>query len=241
MMKWPFALAVTFIFATINSVTAQVYPSRPITMIVPFPAGGVFDTVGRTVADRMKASLGQPLILENPAGANGSIGTGRVARASPDGYTIGLGYWGTHVANAAVYNLQYDVLKDFEPISLVGTNPLVIVSKNALPASDLRELVAWLKANPDKATFGTVGPGSPPHIAGIFFQKLTGTRFQFVPYRGGSPLMQDLVAGQVDLSIVQAAIVLPQMRGGKIRAHAVTAEKRLMALTQLTHIRAVSA
>ena len=227
MMKWPFALVVAVVFATINSVTAQVYPSRPITMMVPYPAGGVFDTVGRAVADRMKASLGQPVILENVAGANGSIGTGRAARASPDGYTIVLGYWGTHVANAPIYNLAYDVVKDFEPISLVGTNPLVIVSKNALPASDLRELIAWLKANPDKATFATIEPGSPPHIAGVFLQKLTGTRFQFVPYRGGSPLMQDLVAGQVDLSIVQAAIVVPQMRAGRIRAYAVTAEGRL--------------
>jgi tripartite-type tricarboxylate transporter receptor subunit TctC len=227
MMKWPFAPVVTFIFATINSVTAQVYPSRPITMVVPFPAGGVFDTVGRTVADRMKASLGQPLILENPGGANGSIGTGRVARASPDGYTIGLGYWGTHVANAAVYNLPYDVVKDFEPISLVGTNPLVIVSKNALPAKDLRELIAWLKANPDKATLATVGAGSPAHIAGLFLQKLVETPIQFVPYRGGAPAIQALVAGEVDVSILQAAVVLPQVRAGKIRAYAVTSKTRL--------------
>jgi tripartite-type tricarboxylate transporter receptor subunit TctC len=227
MMKWPFTLVVTFIFATISSVTAQVYPSRPVTMIVPYPAGGAFDTVARAVADRMKTSLGQPLILENVGGANGSIGTGRAARASPDGYTIVLGYWGTHVTNAVVYNLQYDVQKDFEPISLVGTNPLVIVSKNALPANDLRELVVWLKANPDKAAFATIGPGSPAHIAGVFFQKLTGTRFQYVPYRGGAPVMQDLVAGQVDLSIVQAAVVVPQLRAGRVKAHAVTAEGRL--------------
>jgi len=226
-MKWPFALAFATTLATISPATAQVYPSRPITMVVPFPAGGAFDTVGRIMADRMKASLGQPVIVENVGGAAGNIGVGRVARASPDGYTLVLGYGGTHVINAAIYTLQYDPIKDFEPISLVVTNPQVIVSKNALSARDLRELIAWLKANPDKATLATVGSGSPPHIAGLFLQKLTETRFQFVPYRGGGPAIQDLVAGQVDLSILQAAVVLPQVRAGKVRAYAVTAKARL--------------
>jgi tripartite-type tricarboxylate transporter receptor subunit TctC len=203
MMNWSFALVFAASLATISAATAQVYPSRPITIVVPFPAGGAFDMVGRIMADRMKASLGQPVIVENVGGAAGSIGVGRVARAPPDGYTLSLGYWGTHVLNAAVYTLPYDPLKDFEPISLVVTNPLVIVSKGALPAKDLRELIAWLKANLSKATFATVGSGSPPHIAGLFLQKLTDTRFQFVPYRGGGPAIQDLVAGQVDLSILQ--------------------------------------
>jgi tripartite-type tricarboxylate transporter receptor subunit TctC len=227
MMNWSFALVFAASLATISAATAQVYPSRPITIVVPFPAGGAFDTVGRIMADRMKASLGQPVIVENVGGAAGSIGVGRVARAPPDGYTLSLGYWGTHVLNAAVYTLPYDPLKDFEPISLVVTNPLVIVSKGALPAKDLRELIAWLKANLSKATFATVGLGSPPHIAGLFLQKLTDTRFQFVPYRGGGPAIQDLVAGQVDLSILQAAVVLPQVRAGNIRAYAVTAQMRL--------------
>jgi len=206
MMKWPFALVLAAALATISPATAQVYPSRPITMVVPFPPGGAFDTIGRLMAERMKTSLGQPVIVENGGGANGSIGVGRVARASADGYTLVLGYWGTHVVNAAIYVLQYDVQTDFEPISLVVANPQVIVSKNALPAKDLRGLVGWLEANPDKGTLATVGSGSPPHIAGLFFQKLTETRFQFVPYRGGAPAMQDLVAGQVDLSILQAAL-----------------------------------
>jgi tripartite-type tricarboxylate transporter receptor subunit TctC len=227
MMKWPFALVVAATLATISPATAQVYPSRPITMVVPFPAGGAFDTVGRIVADRMKTSLGQLIIVENVGGANGSIGVGRVARASPDGYTISLGYWGTHVVNAVIYALQYDPVKDFEPISLVATNPQVIISKNALPVKNMRELIAWLKANPDNATLATAGSGSPPHIAGLFLQKLTDTRFQFVPYRGAAPAMQDLVAGQVDLSILQAAVVLPQVRAGRIRAYAVTAKARL--------------
>jgi tripartite-type tricarboxylate transporter receptor subunit TctC len=227
-MKWSFVLAFAATLAAISPAPAQVYPSRPITIVIPFPPGGAFDTIGRTIADRMKGSLGQPVILENVGGANGSIGVGRVARASPDGYTLSLGYWGTHVVNAAIYTLQYDPLKDFEPISLVVANPQVIVSKNALPAKDLRELIAWLKSNPDKATLATVGSGSPPHIAGVFFQRLTGTRFQVVPYRGGAPAMQDLVAGQVDLSILQAGLVLPQVRAGNIRAYAVTAKTRLV-------------
>jgi tripartite-type tricarboxylate transporter receptor subunit TctC len=227
LIKWSFVLVFAATLAAISPATAQAYPSRPITIVAPYPAGGAFDTVGRIVADRMKEPLGQPVIIENVAGANGSIGVGRVARASPDGYTLCLGYWGTHVLNAAIYPLQYDPLTDFEPISLLVTNPQVIVSKNALPAKDLRELIAWLKANPDKATLATVGPGSPIHIAGFFFQQLTGTRFQVVPYRGGAPLMQDLVAGQVDLSIPQAAVVLPQVRAGKIRAYAVTAKARM--------------
>lgn len=226
-MKWSFALAFAATLAAISPASAQVYPSRPLTIVIPFPPGGVFDTIGRTISERMKASLGQTVILENVGGANGSIGVGRVARASPDGYTICLGYWGTHVVNVALYTLPYDPMKDFEPISLVVANPQVIVSKNALPAKDLRELIGWLKANPDKASLATVGSGSPPHIAGAFFQQLTGTRFQLVPYRGGGPATQDLVAGQVDFSILQAGAVLPQVRAGRIRAYAVTAKTRL--------------
>jgi tripartite-type tricarboxylate transporter receptor subunit TctC len=227
MAKWPLALALAAGLATIGPAAAQVYPSRPITIVVPFPAGGAFDTVVRIVADRMKATLGQPIIVENVGGAGGSIGLGKVARASPDGYTIGLGYWGTHVINPAIYTLPYDPLKDFEPIAPIVTNPAVIVSKNALPAENLRELIAWLKTNSDKATLATVGSGSPPHIAGLLFQRITGTGFQFVPYRGGALAMQDLVGGQVDLSILQAAVVLPQASAGRIRAYAVTAKTRL--------------
>jgi tripartite-type tricarboxylate transporter receptor subunit TctC len=203
------------------------FPVRPITLIVPFPAGGAFDTVGRIVADRMKVSLGQPVVVENAGGASGTIGVGRVARAAPNGYTLGLGISMTHVVNGATYTLPYDLQKDFEPVSLIARGPQVIVSRNGVPAKDLRELVGWLKANPDKATHATVGPGSPPHIAGVLFEKLTATRFLFVPYRGAAPAMQDLLAGQVDLSILQATIVLPQARAGKVRAYAVAATARI--------------
>jgi tripartite-type tricarboxylate transporter receptor subunit TctC len=221
------ALAFAATLATIGPTTAGVYPSRPITIVVPFPAGGTFDTVIRIVADRMKTTLAQPIIVENVGGAGGSIGVGRVARASPDGYTLSLGYWGTHVVNPAIYTLQYDPLKDFEPISLIASNPAVIVSKNALPAGNLRELIAWLKTNSSKATLATVGSGSPPHIAGLLLQRIASAGFQFVPYRGGGQAMQDLLAGQVDLSILQAAIVLPHVSAGTVRAYAVTARTRL--------------
>jgi tripartite-type tricarboxylate transporter receptor subunit TctC len=227
MSKWSFALGFAAVLATISPATTQAYPSRPVTIVVPFPPGGAFDTLGRLLADRMKVSLGQPVIVENVGGAAGSIGVGRVARAAPDGYMLGLGIWSTHVINGAIYTLAYDPVSDFEPISLIATAPQVIVSKNTLPAKELRELVAWLKRNPDRATLATVGSGSPPHIAGLLLERLTGTRFEFVPYRGGAPAMQDLLAGQVDLSILQPAVVLPHVRAGKITAYAVTAMARI--------------
>jgi tripartite-type tricarboxylate transporter receptor subunit TctC len=208
--------------------SAQAYPARPITMAVPFPAGGPTDAVARILAERMRAALGQPIIIENSSGAaGGSLGVGRAARAAPDGYTLSFGIWQSHVLNGAVYTLPYDLLNDFEPISLVANAPEVILSKNDVPAKDLRELVAWLIARPDDALQGTTGVGSPPHVAGLFFQKLTGTRFRFVPYRGAAPAMQDLLAGQIDLFIPQAANALPQVRAGKVRAYAVTAKTRL--------------
>ena len=212
---------------------AQVYPSRPITMIAPFPAGGPLDTLARILAERMRVSLGQPVIVENVTGASGSIGTGRVARAAGDGYTLGLGNWPTHVINGAVFKLQYDVRNDFEPVSLLATNPLLIVAKKAMPANDLKELIAWLKANPDKAAQGTSGAGGATHIAGVFFEKETGTRIQFVPYRGAGPAMQDLMAGQIDLMIDPAANSLPQVRAGTIKAYAVTAKSRLAAAPEI--------
>jgi tripartite-type tricarboxylate transporter receptor subunit TctC len=217
----------TVAFASIEHTAAQVYPSRPITMVVPFAVGGPTDAIGRIIAERMRGALGQPVITENVTGAAGNIGVGRVARAAGDGYTLGIGAWSTHVVNGAIYALPYDLLKDFVPIALIATNPNLILAKTAVPANDLRELVAWLKANPDKATLGTAGVGSPPHIAGVFFQKLTGTSFQFVPYRGGGPALQDLIAGQLDLNIPQAAIALPQVSAGKVKAFAVTANARL--------------
>jgi tripartite-type tricarboxylate transporter receptor subunit TctC len=206
---------------------AQTYPSRPITMIVGFAAGGPTDVTARIVAERMRASLGEPIIIENVAGAAGSIAGGRVARAMPDGYTLSFGQWGTHVVNGALYALSYDVLNDFEPIALISSNPWLIVAKKAMPANDLKGLIAWLKTNPEKASQGTAGAGAASHIAGAFFQRETGTHFQFVPYRGAGPAMQDLVAGQIDLMVDNPTNSLPQVRAGSIKAYAVTAKSRL--------------
>ena len=208
---------------------AQTYPSRPISMVVPYSAGGPTDTIARIVAERMRAPLGQMVIVENVTGAAGTIGVGKVARAAPDGYTISIGHWGTHVVNGAIYTLAYDVLTDFEPVAMIATNPQIIVAKKAVPARDLQGLIAWLKANSSTATQGTAGYGSGSHLSGIYFQNITGARFQFVPYRGAGPAMQDLVAGQVDLMIDQAANSLPQVRAGTIKAYAVTDKVRLAA------------
>jgi tripartite-type tricarboxylate transporter receptor subunit TctC len=209
-----------------GSAGAQEYPTRPITLIVPFPPGGPNDTLGRIMAERMRTSLGQPVIIENVSGANGTIGVGRVARAAADGYTIGIGTWATHVVNPAIYALPYDTVKDFEPIALLATSAPLIAAKLAMPANNLKELIAWLKANPDKATQGTIGPGSPPHVAGVAFQTMTGTRFRFVPYRGTAPAMQDLLSGQIDLLIDSPITSLPQVRAGRIKAYAVFAKDR---------------
>jgi tripartite-type tricarboxylate transporter receptor subunit TctC len=220
------ALTLAFFAASILSARAETYPSRPITIVVPFAAGGPADTIARVLAERMRPSLGQPVIIENVVGAGGSIGVGRVARANPDGYTVALGNWGSFVVIGAMYPLQFDLLKDFEPISLLPAEPFMIVSKPAIPAKDLKEFIAWLKSNPDKASAATSGIGGPSHIAGVFFQQLTGTRFQLVPYRGAGPAMQDLVAGQLDMMLVGPSMALPQGRAGKVKIYAVAAKER---------------
>jgi tripartite-type tricarboxylate transporter receptor subunit TctC len=207
---------------------AQAYPTRPISMIVPYSAGGPADTVGRVLAERMKAALGQPVVIENVSGANGSTAVGRVARAVADGYTLSLGVWNTHVSNGALYALPYDVLNDFEPVALLASFSSMIVARKALPANDLKELVAWLKANPGKASQGSAGVGSMGHLAGVYFQNISGTRLQHVPYRGSAPAMQDLVAGQIDMMIDAPVIILPQLRAGTIKAFAVLAKSRLV-------------
>jgi tripartite-type tricarboxylate transporter receptor subunit TctC len=212
---------------------AQTYPSRPITIVVPYSAGGPTDTIARIMAERMRGPLGQTIVVENVTGAGGTIGVGRVARAAPDGYTISIGHWGTHVVNGAIYTLQYDVLNGFEPVAMIATNPQIIVAKKAIPAKDLKELIAWLKANSATATQGTAGHGTASHISGVYLQSITGTRFQFVPYRGAGPAMQDLVAGQIDLMIDQAANSLPQVRAGTIKAYAVTDKTRLAAAPEI--------
>jgi tripartite-type tricarboxylate transporter receptor subunit TctC len=206
---------------------AQSYPSRPITMIVPYPAGGPTDTVARIMAEAMKVSLGQSIVVENVSGAGGSIGVGRVAHSAGDGYTIGLGQWNTHVANGALYALPYDVVKDFQPLSLLVSFPYVAVARRTMPAKDLNGLIGWLKANSDKASQGSAGVGGLAHITGVLFQNLTGTHFQHVPYRGSAPAMQDLIAGQIDIIFDAPAIILPQVRVGTIKAYAVMATARL--------------
>jgi tripartite-type tricarboxylate transporter receptor subunit TctC len=213
--------------------SAQVYPSRPITMVVPFAAGGPVDTVARILSEPMRASLGQSIIVENVTGAAGSIGVGRVARAAPDGYTLSIGHWSTHVVNGAIYPLPYDLLRDLEPIVLLPSNPMIVVSKNGVPAKDLNEFVGWIKANEGKVSAGTAGAGSATHVAGVYFQNVTGTRFQFVPYRGTGPALQDLVAGQIDFIVDQASNSLQHVRDGKIRAYAVTANARLRSAPEI--------
>ena len=208
---------------------AQTYPSRPLTMVAPFAAGGATDVIGRMMAERMKSSLGQPVIVENVTGAGGTIAVGRVARAAPDGYTLSLGTNGSHVVTGATYALQYNLLTDFEPVALISTGPFIFVAKKTMPANDLKGLIAWLKANPDKATQGYAGTAGIIHIAGVFFQRETGTRFLFVPYRGGAaPIIQDLVAGHIDLAITDPVAALTQVRAGTIKAYGVTTKTRLL-------------
>ena len=209
--------------------TAQPFPARPLNMIVPFAPGGPTDTIGRIIAERVRAPLGQPVIIENVTGAGGSIGVGRVVRAAPDGYTISIGNSSSHVFNGAIYSLQYDLLNDLEPVALLCSQPLLIVAKKAMPADDLKRLIAWLQANPDKASQGTPGAGTAAHITGAFFQKQTGTRFAFVPYRGTGPAMQDLIAGQIDFMIDTPTNSLPHVRAGAIKVYAVTDTHRLAA------------
>jgi len=209
---------------------AQAYPSHPITMIVPYAPGGPTDTVGRVVAGRMRAELGQSIVLENVAGAGGSIGLSRVARAAPDGYTIDVGNWSAHVINGAIYTLPYDLKTDFEPIALLAQAPQMVVARKATPPDNLKGFIAWLKASPDKITAGTAGIGSPPHIGGVLFQNMTGTSLQFVHYRGVSLATQDLVAGQIGMVISDPTTATPQVRAGTIKAYAVAAPTRLPAL-----------
>jgi tripartite-type tricarboxylate transporter receptor subunit TctC len=219
--------------AGIGGAQAQVYPSRPITMVVPLPAGFAYDVTARLLAERMQVSLGQPVIVENVTGGAGSLGTGRVARAAPDGYMLCFGGVGTHVVNGAVLSLPYDVLKDFEPVALVATAEMLIVAKKDMPANDLKGLIAWLKANPDKASQGSGGPGSITHLAGVVFQKQTGTRFEIVPYRGSGAAMNDLLAGHIDIIIDLAPNSVPHVRAGAIKAYAVAAKTRLAAAPEI--------
>jgi tripartite-type tricarboxylate transporter receptor subunit TctC len=205
---------------------AQDYPTRPITVIVPFPAGGPTDTIARIIGERIKEPLGQTLVVENVTGAGSTIGTSRAVQAPPDGYTFIVGNWTSHVGAGALYPVPWHILRDLEPVARLSTSSLMIVGKTGVPASNAKELIAWLKDNPDKASVAIVGAGSGAHICGLYFAEKTGTRFQFVPYRGGAPAMQDLVGGQIDLMCAEASQTLAHVRAGKMKAFAVMSKER---------------
>jgi tripartite-type tricarboxylate transporter receptor subunit TctC len=228
-----FVLAVLAVLAFGSIASAQNYPSRPITIIVPFSAGGPSDVMARILAERMKVALGEAVLIENVTGAGGSIGVGRAVRSPPDGYTISFGHLGTHVANGAIYKLGYDLVADLEPVVLLPSNPMIVVSKNAVPAKSLQELIAWIKSRPTPVTAGTAGAGSGAHIAGVYFENLTGLKLNYVPYRGTAPAMNDLVAGQIDIMIDQTSNSISQVRAGTIRAYAVTDSKRVDSLSDV--------
>jgi tripartite-type tricarboxylate transporter receptor subunit TctC len=221
------AVAAGLILGAAAPASAEDYPSRPITMIVPLAPGGSTDTLGRVMAQGMRATLGQPVIVENTAGAAGTIGVTRAVRAAPDGYTVLWGMWGTNVANGAIYSLDFDFLKDFEPVALAMTQPFLIDARKTMPANNLKELVAWLKANPDKATMGTSGVGSPSHVAGVLMENLVGVKWQMVSYRSAGLATQDLLAGITDIQLDTPAVSLPHVKSGDLKAYAVTAKDRI--------------
>jgi len=220
-------VALVVLLASPGSAVAEDFPSHQITMVVPFSAGGPTDAMARIMSERMRVTLGQSFVIENVTGAGGSLGVGRVVRAAPDGYTVSIGHLGTHVANGAVYKLGYDLVTDLEPVVLLPSNPMIVVSKTAIPAKSLGELLAWLKSRPYPPATGTAGAGSASHIAGLYFESVTGIKLEFVPYRGTAPAMNDLVAGQIDLMIDQTSNSIAQVRAGTIRAYAVTDAKRV--------------
>lgn len=233
MGRLSFAVAFAIALGSVAGAHAQNYPSRPITIVVGFPPGGPTDTVARIMADRMKTSLGESVIVENVSGASGTIAGAKVARAEPDGYTLSVGQWTSNVGPAAIYPLSYDMLKDFQPVSLLTTSYLWIVGKPSLPANNLKELVAWLKANPGKASAGTVGVGSAAHLCIVDFQNKTGTSFQVVPYRGGAPALQDVAGGQIDFSCLETSQTLALYRAGKVKIFGVAADKRWFAAPEV--------
>jgi tripartite-type tricarboxylate transporter receptor subunit TctC len=208
---------------------ADTFPSRPVTVIVPFAPGALNDIVARQLSDVMGKSLGQPVVVENLTGADGTIATTRVVRAAADGYTLIVGNWNTQVANGLIYALQYDMVKDFEPVMLLPAAPMVLAAKKTTPATELKTFIAWLKANPDKASMGTAGVGSPPHMLALLFRQQTQTQFGLIPYRGAGPAMQDVIAGQIDATFITVAPALPQIAAGNLKVFGLTAQKRMAA------------
>jgi tripartite-type tricarboxylate transporter receptor subunit TctC len=226
-------VALVALLAAGGGAAAEDFPSHQITMVVPFSAGGPTDAMARIMTERMRVTLGQSFVIENVTGAGGSLGVGRVVRAAPDGYTVSIGHLGTHVANGAIYKLGYDLVTDLEPVVLLPSNPMIFVSKNAVPAKSLGELLAWLKSRPNPPATGTAGAGSASHIAGLYFESVTGIKLEFVPYRGTAPAMNDLVAGQIDVMIDQVSNSIAQVRAGTIRAYAVTDDKRVASASDI--------
>ena len=227
------ACALAIIFGAGSTSMAQPWPTRAITVVVPFSAGGPTDTLARLMSEPMRRYLGQTVVVENVTGAGGSIGTGRVVRSTPDGNTLSIGHWGTHVVNGAYYNLTFDLLKDFAPVAMIATNPQVVVSKIAVPAKNLKELIPWIKANQDKIQFGTGGIGGASHIAGIYFLNRIGVKMEFVPYRGGAPAMQALLSGEIDLYMTQVSSAVAHTRAGKLRAYLVSSKTRQAAAPEI--------
>ena len=226
-MRRMFLAALFATLAFTGPVSAQNFPSRPITIVVPFSAGGPSDAMARILAERIKVTLGEAVLVENVTGAGGSIGVGRAVHSPPDGYTISFGHLGTHVANGAIYKLGYDLVADLDPVVLLPSNPMIIVSKNAVPTKTLKEFLDWLKSRPQPAAAGTAGAGSGSHVAGLAFEAATGIKLQYVPYRGTGPAMNDLVAGQIDLIVDQTSNSIQQVRAGNIRAYAIVDSKRV--------------
>ena len=223
-----YALLCPLLILGVRPAVAQGYPERPVKLVVPFAAGGPADALGRILGEKLNQRWGQPVIIENRAGAGGNVGAGAVARAAPDGYTIDLGQWDTHVGNGAVYNLPYDLQKDFEPIGLATHNPQLLLARKTIPADNMKELVAWLRENANGATLANQTAAA--QVAGILLQQATDTKVMFVPYRGGGPAMQDLVAGRIDLLVIQAAAGLPQVNAGTIKALANLSPSRSFAV-----------
>jgi tripartite-type tricarboxylate transporter receptor subunit TctC len=229
-MRTIFLAVAGLTLALIGAAGAQSYPNRPVTLVVPYGAGGPVDVLARALSEPMRTALGQPVVIENVVGANGTIGVGRAVRAEPDGYTVSIGNWPSHITNGAIYNLNYDIQKDLVPVARLPQNPYIAVIRKDFPVKDFKELIAWLKANPDKATEGTAGLGSGQHISGVYFQKITGTKFQFVPYKSGSSdIIRDITAGHIDFTFDQAITSLAHIKGGNVKALAVTSDKRLEA------------
>ena len=229
-MKIKAMAAVLAAAAFTGAAFADTYPSRPVTFIVPYGAGGPVDVLARALAEPMRAALGQPIVIENVVGANGTIGVGKAVHAPPDGYTVSIGNWPSHITNGAIYNLNYDIQRDLIPVARLPQNPYIAVIRKDFPAKTFQEFLAWLKANPDKATEGTAGLGSGQHISGVYVQKITGVKFQFVPYKSGSAeIIRDITAGHIDFTFDQAITSLSHIKGGNVRALAVTSDKRLEA------------